>query len=278
MGSDMKWYGILFFLAALAMNLAFPAFAEAETIALTSGEWGPYLGRNLPCEGLAARIVTAAFTEVGLGVQYGYFPWKRSYRYALDGRDDSGKIWHGSAVWIRTEERARSLLFSDTVIREEEILFSMRDSPVRWRKIEDLRGKTIGGTLQTAYPALEKADAEGILTLHRASSYDTLFNRLLQHRIDAVPQVKRVGIYYLTTSLTTKELARITYSPTVLQTRDYRLAFSRNVAGNEYLLECFNRGLARLRKSGRYEELLNSEDYRKFRFENTSLLPSDSIE
>lgn len=262
MGLKTLLYTVLIVLLGMLCPVSAPA---GEVINITSGEWGPYLSSNLPDGGLAARIVTAAFAEVGVKVNYGYFPWKRSYKYVRDGRDGSGMVWHASVIWVHTDERARDFLFSDSVVDDDEVLFSLRSNPVEWETVEDLEGKSIGGTLHTVYPLFEEAYREGVLTLYRASNYDMLFERLLQRRIDAVPQVRRVGMYYLITTLSKADMERITYSPTVVQTRRYKVMFSRKVEGNVRLLRLFNQGLARLRRSGAYDRLLNSKDYDMFR-------------
>jgi len=65
----------------------------AETIRLTNGEWQPFLSKDAPHHGFASHIVTAAFALVGVEVEYGFFPWKRSFKLAKEG------TWDGSVVW-----------------------------------------------------------------------------------------------------------------------------------------------------------------------------------
>lgn len=249
--------------ALITLFFAGPAPARMQ-VNLTSGEWGPYLSEKLPQGGLAALIVTRAFAQVDVDVHYGYFPWKRSYKYAKDGRDPNGNTWHGTVIWVYTEERARDFLFTAPVILDDEVLFSLKEKPVKWKTIRDLKGTTIGGTLHTVYPVFEEAEMNNILTLYRALNYDMLFKRLLKHRIDAVPQVSRVGMYYLHTTLTEDERKLITHSPTVIQRREYRIMISRNANRAERIVDLFNTGLQMLKNSGEYDKLLNSGEYAKF--------------
>lgn len=248
------WAHILFlFVLSWA---ALPGFTSAgEIVKIANGEWPPYLSVNLPHHGFASHVVEEAFAAVGLNVRYGFYPWKRSYQYAKDGKDNRGKIWHGTVVWVYTEERAKHFLYSDPVIIDTELLFHLKSRPLEWKVVDDLKGMTIGGTLHTVYPVFEEAEQRGILKIDRGGNYDVLFQKLRWQDIDAVPQVKQVGRYFLNTALSDEERSRITFSPTVVQERKYSLILSRQVPQNRRLLQLFNEGLHLIRSNGRYAEL-----------------------
>ncbi len=223
-----------------------------EKIRITNGEWAPYLSEHLPKNGLASDIVRAAFAAVGIDVTYGFFPWKRSFKLAREGK------WNGSVVWVHTPERARDFLYSDTVISDHEYLFHLKDLKLKWKTVEDLKGLKIGGTLHTVYPVFESAEGRGILSIEQTGTYENLYRRLLKKRIDAIPQVSAVGEYLIRTTLTESEQSKITVSPTIIQTREYALILSKNVPENASLLQRFNRGLSMLRDSGEYQKMLDA--------------------
>lgn len=220
-----------------------------DQIRLTNGEWAPYLSQHLHAHGMASHIVQEAFALEGIEVLYGFFPWKRGYELAKQGR------WHGSVVWVHTKERAKDFLYSDVVVKDSEYLFHLKERPLIWHTLEDLRDKKIGITLHTVYPNLQKAQDDGILILERAGTYPQLFQRLLRDRIDAIPQVSQVGNYLMRTSLTFGERRRITRSPTPVESRHYHLILSKAHPDTPRLLRRFNRGLARLKASGRYDRM-----------------------
>lgn len=223
-----------------------------ENICLSNGEWAPYLSKKLPHYGAASHIVEKAFAAVGITVEYQFFPWKRSYRNALDG------VCNGTLVWVYTPERARNFYYSDVVITDVEYLFHLKDTPLQWKSVDDLQGLTIGATLHTVYPTLEEAAEGNILRIERGGNYDNLYRRLLKKRIDAVPQVAEVGKYYLRTSLTVAEQAQVTYSDTILQTRKYHLILSKKVDANIRYLELFNQGLKTIRANGTYKGIIGA--------------------
>ena len=247
----------IFTIAIIVMGLTLNVSAT-EIIRITNGEWPPYLSEKLPHHGFASHVVSEAFFSVSITVEYGFFPWKRSYKYALDGKDAFDNIWHGTVVWVFTEERAKDFLYSEPVVIDIEVLFHLKSSPLNWEIVDDLKGKKIGGTAHTVYPLFEKAEKRGILTIIRGGNYNLLFKNLLHHDLDAVPQVKHVARYFLNTSLTKEERSQITYSPTIIQERCYHLILSKNINDNEQLLKRFNEGLKKIRDNGRYDELYNA--------------------
>ncbi|MBU2254212.1 MAG: amino acid ABC transporter substrate-binding protein, partial [Gammaproteobacteria bacterium] len=50
------------------------AFAAAESVRLTNGEWPPYLGEQLPHKGVASRTVAEAFALQGIDVAWEFHP------------------------------------------------------------------------------------------------------------------------------------------------------------------------------------------------------------
>lgn len=245
-----RWTALLVCICLLAAGD--PTASAADSVRLTNGEWPPYLSDKLPHYGAASHLVTEAFKAAGVETVYGFFPWKRSYKQAREGH------WQGTLVWVYTAERARDFYYSEVVIRDPEYLFHLKTRDLDWKTPADLSGLIIGTTLHTAYPPLEKAAAEGILKLERAGNYDTLYKRLLRHRIDAIPQVSQVGRYYQQMTLSPEERQRITYSSTVLQEREYHLILSKRAKGSPALMERFNQGLAIIRSNGTYARIISS--------------------
>lgn len=249
------YFGIFCLLVSLLSAFSHPAFA-VKNINLTSGEWPPYLSIDLAKGGIAAQIVSEAFAQQGIKTYYGYYPWKRSYEYARRGYGAASFKWHGSLAWIKTEQRERHFWFSDPIVSGNEVLFSLKSKPVHWQKIEDLEGITIGGTLFAAYPTLEIAARSKLITLDKVGDYQSLFERLLYQRIDAIALTKTVALHYMTNHLSEVEIQQITYSETLVEQRHFRLMLSKKHSENLHYLQQFNQGLQKLKTSGRYAELL----------------------
>lgn len=245
----MKTIISVIIVASIIMN---GACLADHSINLASGEWAPYLSKNLPYFGAASHIVTEAFSAVGIETAYGFYPWKRAYKLSREG------ICHGTPVWVFTPERAEDFYYSDVVISDNEFLFHLKETDLKWKKIEDLKGLTIGATLHTVYPPLERAADQGILRIERAGNYENLYRRLLKKRIDAIPQVSHVGKHYLRTTLSPQDRAKITFSRTILQERRYHLILCKKLEINKKYLKKFNQGLSIIRTSGIYEQIMIS--------------------
>jgi polar amino acid transport system substrate-binding protein len=251
-----KCYCSLFCTLACVLGLFSTSAFAVRNINLTSGEWPPYLSIDLPKGGITAQIVTEAFAQQGINTYYGYYPWKRSFEYARRGFGAANFKWHGSLAWVETEQREQHFWFSDPIVSDNEVLFSLKSKPIHWQQIDDLRGISVGGTNSAVYPTLEKAARNKIITLEKVGDYQSLFERLLYQRIDAVALTRKVALHYMSHKLTDAERHQITYSETILEQRHFRLMLSKQHLENQHYLLQFNRGLEKLKASGRYAELL----------------------
>lgn len=246
----MPWARALLISVFLSLSVS-----ANETIRLTNGEWPPFLSEKIAHYGYVSHLVSEAFATVDIDVEYGFFPWKRSFQYAKDGVSSSGETWHGSVVWMYNEERAKFFTYSDTVMTDHQVLFYLSSNPIEWRVIDDLDGKTIGGTLHTFYPLLESAEKKGIIRLERARDYQTLFSRLLAGRIDAVPHNWSVGRYFINNHLSEEQRKQITYSPTEMHKSPYHLILSNKIPQTEKYQKLFNQGLKNIMVNGTYQKL-----------------------
>ena len=119
----------------LALSCSVGALAQTQdTIRLTNGEWPPFLSEHAPHHGFASHIITEAFALVGVEVEYGFFPWKRSFKLAKEGK------WDGSAVWWENEERRKLFYFTDLVVPTKVVFFHLKSTEFDWTTYEDLRG------------------------------------------------------------------------------------------------------------------------------------------
>ncbi|MBT8766821.1 substrate-binding periplasmic protein [Metapseudomonas boanensis] len=226
-------------------------FAAAEEVRLTNGEWAPYLGAQLPHHGVASRIVEEAFGLEGVQVRWEFFPWARSLHLAERGERG------GTAVWMRSPERERRFHISDPVIECSYYLFHLKERPLEWRRVADLRGLRLGGAIDYDYgEAFQQAEHDKQLEVKRLSNEEQGLRMLLAGRLDAFPMDTVVASVLLRERFSAAESARLSFHPKPLRTDSLHLLLSREVAGSRELMERFNRGLARLRKSGKVSQYL----------------------
>lgn len=223
----------------------------ADPVRLTNGEWPPYLGEQLPHQGVASRIVAEAFALEGVEVHWEFHPWARSLRLAEQGKRS------GTAVWLYSAERERQFFISDPVVESAYYLFHRKGRSFEWHNIEDLQGLRIVGTRGYDYgEAFQQAEAAGALQVSRVTSDEIAFRQLIAGRAELFPMDKVVGFAMLHQHFSAAERAQLSFHPKPLRSDPLHLLLSRKVAGNAELIERFNRGLAQLRESGKVAQYL----------------------
>ncbi|MGB4075810.1 substrate-binding periplasmic protein [Pseudomonas sp.] len=238
-------------LLCIFLNLLCHGLAVAEPVRLTNGEWPPYLGEHLPHNGVASRIVAEAFALQGIEVRWEFHPWARSLQLAERGQRA------GSAVWLRSNERAAKFFISDPVVESGYYLFHRKGLSFDWAEVADLQGRRIVGTRGYDYgEAFQQAESAGQLRVNRVTSDETAFRQLLAGRVELFPMDKVVGFDMLHQHFSAAERAQLSFHPKPLRADSLHLLLSREVAGNAELLERFNQGLAQLRDSGKVAQYL----------------------
>ncbi|HEY0588980.1 MAG TPA: transporter substrate-binding domain-containing protein [Pseudoduganella sp.] len=238
----MNWKVLLFCL------LAAP-WARAETITLSNGEWLPYLSETLPHYGIVSRIVSEAFALEGITVQYVFRPWPRAYAEAQRGLVNGSLVW---SVGPAATERAREFLSSDTVLEAQSVFFHRKGYHFKWTRDADLAGLRIGGVAGYEY---RFEDVPGV-HLDRAPNEELNLRKLVAGRVDVVAASLDVGRYILRTRFKPEEAAVITVATVGRGSTQYRLIMRRADAANAGYIERFNRGLRKLKESGKYEQYM----------------------
>lgn len=228
-------------LLLLVLFVGVGAAAQTNQIGITTGEWPPYNGKNLPGEGYANAIVRAAFCEMGIEVRFEYFPWSRALKLASDGS------WDASAIWAFSETRSRELYYSVPIVEGQDVFYYRVGTDFDWQTLEDLRRWKLGGTIGYSYPALNDAAGKIVVPMERAPSDMLNFRKLLAGRIEVFVADRRVGEYLLTNAFTAAERAKIRQHPRILSTIQYYLVFSKRGPHATFFLATFNEGIGRLR-------------------------------
>ena len=130
-----------------------------EVFRLASGEWTPFTSINLKHYGVSNHIVKEAFRLVGVKVEFGFFPWKRSLEYVKNG------TWDGTGYWSPNTEWEEILYASDPMGEIKFVFFHRKDNSFDWKSVDDLiKNKiTIGLTLGYNYenPDFKQAYSKG---------------------------------------------------------------------------------------------------------------------
>ncbi|MCP4344623.1 MAG: amino acid ABC transporter substrate-binding protein [Desulfobacterales bacterium] len=225
--------------------------AGEETVRLTNGEWPPFMSKDLPHYGLYSHIVTEAFATVGVKVEYGFFPWKRSF--ILAERNE----WDGSIGWGHSAEREKKFSYGNPIINECAVFFHLQKYPFDWNSRDDLQGKRIGVTIgyivQDQFEEMKRSGKQIIIDTAIKDLHN--FKKLLARRIDIFPCGREVGMNIIKQNFTPDIAKSITYHPKPLFCADMYAIFSKQ---NKRFTGILDRGLKNLHESGRYDQLVKA--------------------
>ncbi|MDH4583131.1 amino acid ABC transporter substrate-binding protein [Pseudomonas sp. BN415] len=235
----------------LSLCLLCHGLVAAEEVRLTNGEWAPYLGARLPHQGVASRIVEEAFALEGIEVKWEFYPWARSIHLAERGERT------GTAVWLRSPEREARFFISEPVVDSTYYFFHHKNHPLDWQQVSDLKGRQLGGALGYDYGAdFQRAESHGQIKVKRLSGEEQGLRMILAGRLDAFPMDKVVAFALLNDKFSSAERAEISFHPHPLRSDSLHLMLSREVPGNAELIARFNKGLSKLRESGKVAHYL----------------------
>lgn len=233
--------------AILVLNLigagfGFGAAAQDQTVTLTSLDWPPYTGENLPNQGTSAEKVKAAFKAMGYVAGVEILPWSRAVEEARRNPEVIGyfpKYFEAS-----TED---SFIFSQ-IIGESPLGFvEPVSAPVVWDTLADLKGLTIG--IVRGYANTEAFDsmvAAGELKVDVVNNDLINVRKVLAGRLPLAVIDKNVLDYLLATNpdLVTGKTA-LQFNKKPLEQKDLFVCFRKDAEG-EKMVRIFNEGFRKI--------------------------------
>ncbi len=251
---------MLKYLLIIIMLMGSQLLTAEEKIFITSGEWSPHLSENLEHYGFGSMVVTEAFNAAGITVNYGFFPWKRSYLYA-ENLYTNPETWAGTILWVKSPERDRKFIYSDPVLVERQVLIQLK-ADYSWNQLTEGERKTIGIMSGSYNPVINRALLEGKIFVIEFRDYPDLLQKTLEGHVDASIIGLNVGLYYFNNNLSDYEKTQLNISDTPLETRNYHLMINRNYPNADEIISRFNMGLKELKQNSRYAELKQKFDIR----------------
>jgi polar amino acid transport system substrate-binding protein len=231
---------------------SFTASAQ-DSVTISTGEWAPWSGKDLPHNGFVLHVVKEAFKNAGYNVQYKFYPWKRAYSMVA-----SGKV-QASAYWYESDKRKQDCYYSDKLTEEKIVFFYKKTNPMSdWKSLEDLQDYKIGASRGVTYTdKFWKLAEQGVLDLDVANDDLTNFKKLVKGRIDIFPSAQVMGYKLLRDNFSPEVVETIETNPKPLATTTGHLLLPKNRDDAQELLKAFNQGLQELKDSGRYDKLLD---------------------
>ena len=218
---------------------------ENRTVNISTLNWSPYTGKNLPGSGVISVVIRSAFKAKGYDVRISTWPWQDAVQKAATG--DEGIVGyfpgyhcshHTTAKFLASAEIAQSVL--GFAFHKEKRLRT-------WKNLTDLSGQKIGYVAGYASTEeFEKLEKSGRLTVLR-NSKDVENLRLLANREIDLALIDESVFEYL--MRTTAELSphknKLRFHPQFIAAKRLFLCFKKSPK-NQNLKSIFDAGLRTL--------------------------------
>ncbi|MEX0299249.1 MAG: substrate-binding periplasmic protein [Kordiimonas sp.] len=219
----------LIFLATLILTTSFASASNGEKlIKLTSTEWPPYTGENLPKQGFMTEIIRNTLTEAGYGLQVDFSAWQRSLATAYAQRN-----YHGTLMVYRSKDKEDNCHLTKAVAKSHLGFVQRKDTPVIWSKLEDLTGVRIG-SVAGYFNSIEfdRLATEQILDVSAVFNDTLNMRRVAFGRIELAVIDKSTMHYLIKTEPSLKDYRHILeFNSTPLATHALHVCFNKTDEG-----------------------------------------------
>ncbi len=218
--------------------------SAGEVVRVSTLDWPPYTGSDLPLGGATTEVVRAAFAKMGYDVEIEYVPWKRAIDMAADGTDSVIAYFPG----YHCEHRG-GFVASEPLGNGPLGFAEHAEAPITWEVLDDIADQQLKIGTVLGYANTDEFDAKvGTGWILAIPSNDDLTNlkKLLRKRIDAVVIDELVLAYMKATEPSLQEdAAMLQFDAVPLEDKTLYLCFRGDDEGKP-LRHIFNAGLAQI--------------------------------
>ncbi|MEO0937305.1 MAG: transporter substrate-binding domain-containing protein [Pseudomonadota bacterium] len=237
--------------------------ADAEMKLITGSNYAPFTHLTWPGQGMLTELVNAALEATDAPVSYS-ITWENDWSKHLFPMLDSKEFDMGFP-WFRpdcegnpTNERCANFHFSEPLVDLVILLFVRADAPFTYQTDADIVGKTLCRPAGYFTHDLDRQGRawlkNGLITLEQPATPDDCFQLLMDGRVDAVALNEFTGVTKMFEMGLTDSVAPL---PKPLSVEGLHVLISkRHWRGTTHLYR-FNAGLAKLKQSDRYNEIVS---------------------
>lgn len=229
-------------LLLLFLSLCQPGWAEKK-VYLTSLEWPPYAGKNLPQQGASVAVASAAFKAMGYTLVVDFFPWSR----AVNQAQITGSKYAGYFPEYYSDAVAKNFIYSKSMGSGPLGFAEQTKKPVSWDQLSELKNKRIGTVQDYVNTAeFDSMVAKGELNASTVISDVSNLKKLISDRLDLVVIDKNVMAYLLKTDRLLKDkVSQATFQKRLLEEKHLFICFKNDKLG-EQLANIYNQGLGKI--------------------------------
>ena len=237
--------------------------SQAEIKLVTASNYAPFTDLDWPGQGMLTELVNAAFETTPNPLTYS-IEWENDWSKHLFPMLDSKEFDMGFP-WFKPDcdgnpsnERCANFHFSDPLVDLVILLFARSDDPFTFETDSDLHGKTLCRPAGYFTHDLDRADrrwlSDGLITLKQPPSPDDCFAMLVAGEVDAVALNEFLGVQKMFELDLTAQVAPLSRPVSV---EGLHVLISKTHWRGTAHLYRFNAGLAKLKQSDRYNEIVS---------------------
>jgi len=219
------------------MLLLFAFSACAEPLRLSTLDWPPFVGQDLPDQGTTSARVRSICAVAGLDLAVSFLPWKRVLMEARTG------LAQGYFPEYRSADREKEFYFSKAVGCSVVGLVHRRDVTLDWTRLEDLASYRLG--VVDGYVNTEEFDrlvGAGVLNPVKCNSDELALRMLEVGRLDAVVMDRAVFRYLSGKVKPSHKRSHLIFATRILAVHSLHVCFPRTPTGKA-LVERFDRAI-----------------------------------
>jgi polar amino acid transport system substrate-binding protein len=225
--------------------------AGAQRVELVTGHGDePFADPGLPAGGMAAAIVRAAYATVPTKLdKIAFSDWKRGYKAVQRGD------YAATFPYVKTPERREEMYFSDPIYVTKSYPALNARTSLRIDSMNELVGLTFCAPDDDGVPrAIKKLERQGKVFGARPAELIDCARMLRRQRVDFVPTLKPV--FRRTAEDAFGGTSAFRFGDLVIRRVSRHVIFPKGRDGAKAAVETFNAGLARVKESGRWTEIV----------------------
>lgn len=230
-----------------------PCVAQS-TLKLATINSPPYCDETLPDGGVYTTITREAFRRTGYTLDIYFLPWKRAFEMTKNGNYD------GLMLVSYKEERIQSLHYTDSILKEEGVLFSQKGRNITYTKLEDLSPYIIGVMRGSMLAELLLSKN---LKVEEVTTHEQNIQKLIgRERIDLIASQKLSLLGIINAQFPEwKDKIEIVMPP--VHVGYLHNVISRNNPNHETIVKDFNIGLQKIKSDGTFTKILEKHGFEK---------------
>ena len=244
----MKLIPILSWLVVFCLVLV--PYVSAEPLKLATASWPPYIGRDLPKQGMAVDIVTSAFKQAGVETVVVMLPSWDEVREGVE----AGVYDVVLGYWY-SDERARFHIYSDAFMTNRLNFIKRKGSRIAYSQLADLEGLMIATVNNYAYGD-EFESYPGVYQVKSNHVIQALL-ALIEGRADLALGDYRVIKHELHSYMPSR-LKEIEVLPTPLSEKGLHITVSLYNENGNTIINTFNQQIAEMKKEGELAKIINA--------------------